>query len=353
MTCRDSRRRGGSLLRVAAIIALLIPAGCGRDDGGGQAEWSSETRELYYGIPVAVSFTPADDELAAGVWSYLEGVDAVFNDFKAWTEVSRINSAEDRGAMAVSADMAEAIELSDEVNRLTGGAFDITVGPLRRLWRGAAKTGKMPTDDDVSEALRSCGMDGVKIDGRSLSIAGPGVKLDFGGIIKGMAVDRAVSMLKRGGATAALVQVGGETAAFGISRRGKLHVIGVKDPLDTADIFAAVADPGTGISAATSANYYNPVRIGDEEFYHIFDPRTGRPVSTRTLSVTIVFPETGRNGLADGLSTAGAVLGHQKARELVESLGGQALFVVMVDGEPKTFKTKGWDDLVPPLPGPE
>ncbi len=351
MKDRDSRR-SGFLISAAAIITLLVSPGCGRD-GGGQAEWSSEARELYFGIPVTVSFTPADDKLAAKVWAYLEGVDAVFNDFKAGTEVSRINSTEGRSAMAVSSDMAEAIRLSGEVNRVSGGAFDITIGPLRGLWRGAAKTAKMPTDDEVAAALKSCGMDAVKLEGKSLSVTRPGVKLDFGGIIKGMAVDRAVAMLKLGGAKAALVQVGGETAAFGISKRGKPHVIGVKDPLNTGDIFAAVADPGTGMSAATSANYYNPVNIGGKEFYHIFDPRTGKPVSTRTLSVTIVFPETGRNGLADGLSTAGAVLGHEKARDLVEKLGGQALFMVMVDGEPKIFKTKGWDALVPPPSAPE
>ncbi|MHC4251363.1 MAG: FAD:protein FMN transferase, partial [Planctomycetota bacterium] len=122
-------------------------------------------------------------------------------------------------------------------------------------------------------------------------------------------------------------------------------------PLDDRALWTAIADPGKGLSCATSGNYFSPIVIGGKPYYHIIDPRTGRPVDTRTLSVTVAFPQTGRNGLADALSTAGAVLGPERAVALAEELGAEALVVYVEsdadDAEPLEAKTPGWDALVP------
>jgi thiamine biosynthesis lipoprotein len=91
----------------------------------------------------------------------------------------------------------------------------------------------------------------------------------------------------------------------------------------------------------------DPIRIGDRDYYHIVDPRTGQPVDTHVLSVSILFPEAGRNGLADGLSTAGAVLGPDATLKLVTSLGGQALVLVRgPDGGIAVHQTAGFDSWV-------
>jgi thiamine biosynthesis lipoprotein len=287
----------------------------------------------------------------------LENIDDVYNVHRTDSEAGKLNAALGRGALPrgvrVSADLAEALGLSFEAHRLTDGAFDITVKPLIDLWRGAAKAKVPPADAEVAKTLARSGMAKLRLEGDRLISSAPGVSLDFGGIVKGIAVDRVVAMLKSGGARSGLVQVGGETACWGLSsKRGKPHVVGVRHPLAPLDgraLWTAIADPGTGLSCATSGNYFSPIVIGGKPYYHIIDPRSGHPVDTRTLSVTIAFPSTGKNSLADALSTAGAVLGPEKAIALAQRLGAEALVIyIETEGtDPREAKTPGWDALVP------
>jgi len=340
---------GHAVGRWALVAACaLASTACER-----KPSWYSATRELYFGIPVTVSFSPPDDELATRAWEALKRIDDIFNVHRADSEAGRLNAALVEGAspegLHVSADLAEALRLSFEVHRLTDGAFDVTVKPLIDLWRAAEEEKALPDKAEVANALARSGAGKLRLEGDRLFAAAPGLSLDFGGIVKGIAVDRAVAILKKGGATSGLVQVGGETACWGVSKRGRPHVVGVRHPLDPGTLWAAVADPGTGLSCATSGNYFSPIVIAGKPYYHIIDPRTGAPVDTRTVSVTIAFAETGKNGLADALSTAGAVLGPKHAVELARVLGAEALVVYIETegGEPKEAKTPGWDALVP------
>ncbi|MHC4252874.1 MAG: FAD:protein FMN transferase, partial [Planctomycetota bacterium] len=207
---------------LCAVAVALLP-GCRKKQ--------PTVRELYYGIPVRVDFSPSNDELAREVWAYLEGVDDVFNGYRADSELGRLNSGlaagTPAGGISVSPDLAEALGLSVEAHGLTDGAFDITIRPLISLWRAAEKTKTPPSDAEVAAALARCGLGKVQFEDHRLTTTAPGVSLDFGGIVKGIAVDRAVAMLKAGGARSGIVQVGGETACWGISKRGRLHVVGV------------------------------------------------------------------------------------------------------------------------------
>ena len=160
----------------------------------------------------------------------------------------------------------------------------------------------------------------------------PPASLDFGGIIKGYAVDRAVALLKSRGAASGLVQVGGEIRAFGTSPDSRPWRVGVRDPLDEGGVEGVVMATGD-LAISTSANYEQPVRVGGVDYYHIFDPRTGAPVDTRLLSVTVVLDQgEWPNAIADALSTGVAVLGPERGLALIESLpGAGALFVVRGD----------------------
>lgn len=329
---------GSAAIRAACAIAL-VAAGC-------QRRPVPTSRELYFGIPVTVRFSPTDDALARKAWAYLQSVDDVFNDYRADSEVGRLNAAKGRRELRVSDDLAEALRVSMRAHEITAGAFDVSLGGLVRLWKKARKSGAPPSAEAIAAERDASGLDKVHLEGNALTVDADGLALDFGGIVKGIAVDRVIAMLKEAGVRGALVQVGGETACFGNSTRGRPHVVGVRHPLDLSGIWTSITDPGTGLSVATSGNYFSPIEIGGKRFYHIFDPRTGRPVSTSVLSVSVAFPETGRNGLADGLSTACAVLGPDAALPLVEKLGGEALLLVDEGGEIRERFTRGWPALV-------
>lgn len=328
---------------ILLLLLALVPAAA--NDSTDPA-WYEECRPMWSGIPLQVRFSPPDRALADAVWRYLESVDAVFNDWRDDSELGRINAA-NTGVHDLSQDLAEGFAYAAQLNTLTDRSFDITVGPLRRLWRDAAKRNAMPDDGALATARAAIGPGVWSLAGHRLTVNAPGVKFDFGGFVKGLAVDRAMQLLITSGRRAALVQCGGETGCFGLSPRGRTHVLAIPHP-DRADEenWCAIADPGNGLSGSTSGNYRQPVVIAGRPFYHIFDPRTGQPIDDHVLSVSVVFPANARNGLADALTKVGAVLGHGRLLPLVESLGGQALVLMREGDRIVEHASSGWTRLI-------
>jgi thiamine biosynthesis lipoprotein len=305
-------------------------------------KWYDETRELYYRIPVRVSYFPEDPEVTRSVWAALKHYDDVFNDFKEGTEVWKINRLNAAGSVSLSPLMTEAMSKSRAAHRISGGVFDVTSAPLRKLWRTAGKIGRKPSETEVNTVKKMCGMDLVKLENRTLQVTKAGIRFDFGGIVKGMAADLALSLLKKAGATSALVQVGGESVVYGLSPKKRGYRLGLRHPKAPGNNWCVVQDPGSGFSVSTSGNYEQPIMINGQAYYHIFDPRTGLPAKTTVLSVSVIFPEPGKNWLADSLSTTGAILGPEKTFEIVERLGGDAMILIQEGDQIVEKSTKGW-----------
>jgi thiamine biosynthesis lipoprotein len=334
----------GYLLIVLCWLGAVLPALAADASSAAVpgADWYQEQRLLYAGIPLQVRFTPADPAIAAAVWRQLEEIDQVFNDWKDSSEIGRINAG-GAGVYTVSPDLADCLVLARRVNQLTEGAFDLTVGPLRRLWRGAETSGVLPTAEQLTAVRAALGPQTWDITGRTLTVRVPGVRFDPGGLVKGLSVDRALLLLRQAGASAALVQSGGETGCFGLSPHGVPHRLGIPDPDAPDQVLTTIHDRGTGLCGSTSGNYRQPVQIGDRTFYHIYDPRTGQPCDVRILSVSVVFPGTGRNALADGLTKGGVVNGAAWILAAVTRLGGDALVLERgADGAVVRHATAGW-----------
>ena len=311
----------------------------------GTLPWHEHRRLMYAGIPVSVAFQPADDRLAAEVWADLEQIDEVFNDHRDDSEIGCINAG-GIGTFALSEPLAMAFACAEDLQQLTAGAFSITTGPLRRLWRHAARTGQAPDPDTIAACRNTLEPDAWRRDGNAVSVFDPGVRFDFGGLIKGMAVDQVMKKLLDAGTTSALVQCGGETACRGLSRRGQPHVLGIPDPQQPDErLWCTLRDPGAGLSGSTSGNYRNPLAIAGTPCHHIFDPRSGLPVAARVLSVSVVFSRWGCNGLADGLATAGSVIDWREWLPMVTRQGGEALVLALEEGQLTPHATPGWRDL--------
>jgi thiamine biosynthesis lipoprotein len=181
-------------------------------------------------------------------------------------------------------------------------------------------------------------------------VLAPGVQFDFGGVCKGMAVDRAVALLRSAGRSAGLVQVGGETGCWGIAPAGRPHRIGIPHP-DAPDdperLAARIQDPGTGLSGSTSGNYRNPIIVQGRILYHVYDPRTGMTAPTEVLSSSVVFPGGGRNGEADALAKTGELLPEADFLALIAGRGGEALLIKRAaDGGVNLVHTPGWSRLL-------
>ena len=326
------------------FVTLAIDGLCGSISPDQDADvWYREGRSMYYGMPVQVHHFTSDELLSKRVWAYLESINDVFNDYKAGSEIYAINRQGGTNDVTLSPMLAEAFSKARQAWVLSEGTFDITSAPIRNLWKEAVTLNAFPSDADISRVRAECGLNLTAQDGAQLTRSIAGLQFDFGGIIKGMIADHAIGMLKEGGVQSALVQVGGETVAFGLSQKERPFRIAIQHPDERTGAWGVIQDPGSGISASTSGNYEQPIIIKGQKFYHIMDMRTGRPVQTDVVSVSVAFPEIGKNWMADTLSTTGVLLGPEKTFEIVQRLGGEAMFLICKDGKLCEVASSGWE----------
>jgi thiamine biosynthesis lipoprotein len=284
-------------------------------------------------------------------------LDAMMTTWTDTSEVSRINAAAGSGeAVPVSAETYEVLDRALWVARASGGAFDISVGAFKGLWRfDEDNDGSLPRRGDVLARLPLVDYRGLVLDPsrRTARLARRGQSITLGGIAKGLIVDRAVAELREAGLSDFLVQAGGDMFASG--RHGdRPWRVGIQDPragggqarsADTS--FAMLALESSAFN--TSGDYERFIIKDGKRYHHIIDPRTGYPV-THTRSVTVLAPTS---FLADTLDTAVFVLGAQKGMELIASLPG--VEVVIVDSKNRLHVSPGLEGrlqlLRPPSDG--
>ena len=283
---------------------------------------------IYHGIPARVVFqipqgcekTP--EQINATAWNEFDRIGKIFNPFDPASEVAHLNSLTQPRTIPVSDDIFAVIRLSRALWIETSGSFDPTMWSIKQLWQTAEKIQKGPNETDITAALKWTGLDNVKIleaPERAIAFSDHPVQFDFGGIVKGYAVDQVREILLHEGIVAGLVQLGGEVATFG-SHNGKSWRIGVQHPREMDRVWGVISFDGD-IRVSTSGNYRQPIQIGDKSFYHIFSPETGWPVSEKVLSVTTVdLKGTASSARLDGIATAITVMGAKNGLALAEKL---------------------------------
>ena len=211
----------------------------------------------------------------------------------------------------------------------TGGALDVTMLPLRRLWTRAAERGRLPSSAELDRAGRLVDFRGLVLeDGRRVRLRHAGAGVDLGGIGKGYAVDVAVEALRSRGVGRAIVNAGGDLRVFGPGPVDGLWRVGLRHPLRPASLLLTLR---VGASAvATSGNYYRYVEVAGRPYGHVLDPRTGLPAAA-ALSATVVAAHAMR---ADGLATAALVGGVDGALALMRAEGVEGIVVGSRAGHP-------------------
>jgi thiamine biosynthesis lipoprotein len=217
-----------------------------------------------------------------------------------------------------------ALQLSEE----TGGAFDMTLGPLVNLWGYGPESGdSFPTRAEIESAMSRCGREKLSLGGTTLVKQMAGVELDLSGIAKGYGVDEVARILRENGITRYLVEIGGEVAALGRNPQGEPWSVGIERPDEAAPqgaSFIARVNLTEG-ALATSGSYRRFSRKDGRRSHHILDPRTGEPTRSSLVSVTVYAPDCMN---ADGIATALMVMGVEEGLRWVESREGvEALFL--------------------------
>lgn len=312
---------------IVSLLPLILLASCGR----GPAEYSAERRAM--GTVVLARAVAADEETARrAVEAALEAVardEKVASYWDPQSELSRLNRAAVEGPVEVSPELFELVALARETAAATEGYFDPTVAPIIELYGIKGGTPRWPDDDEVAAALEAVGYEKVLLDPekRTVAYARPGMVLDLSGIAKGWAVDRAAAAMAEAGATAGLVEAGGEVACFGGGpRAGEEWRVGVQHP--DRDGLYATFDLASG-ACATSGGYAQRYEADGRKFSHLFDPRTGRPVDG-PAGVTVAAKTCAR---ADAWATALAAMPVAEASRLLKPAGAPACLILRRRGK--------------------
>jgi thiamine biosynthesis lipoprotein len=319
-----SRHRRVARIRVLVAILLVPPIGSATLI----AQVADESHEYRYVMGTSVQVqafggdestrrTAIDEAFAA-----FAEVDRLMSNYRDDSELALVNRRAARGAVSVSDPMFGVLDAARRVSSASNGAFDITVGPLVRLWGFHDKTAHVPTDADLATVRPLVDYRNVILDAdhRTVRFARAGVELDLGGIAKGFAVEVAADVLRRRGLTG-FIDAGGNQYLLGTPPGKRAWNVGIKNP-DVRDQVMGVVETGE-ISVSTSADYYNFLVANDRKYGHILDPRTLEP-ATESLSVTILS----RDGtLADAMSKAAFILGPKRGLALVDSVPGMSAVI--------------------------
>jgi thiamine biosynthesis lipoprotein len=286
------------------------------------------------------------EEVMDASFSLLEDLDHMLSRYKEGSDIWNVNEASGLSPVEVSADTIAVLNAALDAAEKTGGAFDPTVGPLTDLWRILPQEDEewiFPMENQVTAAREL-------VDYRKLSLAPPfahlpseGAALDLGGIAKGYAADKIAEFCVKRGVRSALLGLGGNLLILGAPPRGASWRLGIRHPLkDKNSIICSLAfdlASNETMSLATSGSYERFRNADGKRLSHVFDPRTGFPVETPLLSVSVVDPCSAR---ADALATAFLVMGEEKAREVLSRLPAtDAVFIRLEDGGRVTASLTG------------
>jgi FAD:protein FMN transferase len=290
-----------------------------------------------------VVYAPSSATAAAATRQAFERIrelDSVLSDYQTESELSRLSRQSGGPPVKIGSDLFRVLSAAQNLAARSSGAFDVTSGPIIRLWRRARRQRKLPETDQITAALSLTGFRWLALDAKQQTarLVKPGMLLDLGGIAKGYAADEALNVLKRAGIDRALVALGGDIAVSNpppgktgwTIEIASLNLPGAPKPHPLLLRNAAVS---------TSGDAEQFVEIDGIRYSHIVDPRTGKALVGRR-SVTIVAPD----GIdSDALATAASVLASPEALKLIDATqGAAALIVVQTSSGIQTWKSKRW-----------
>ena len=324
--------RGGLaaiLIAMSGLAALVTLAGCGAETEFHQ--FAGRTMGTEYAVTVSGG-SGCNGALSDLVVDELRSVNAQMSTWQPDSELSRFNRARAGEWVTVSEDLAGVVTLAQDLARQSGGAFDVTVGPLVDLWGfGVRERRGIPGTKEIAAVAASVGYRFLEArpSPPALRKLVDGLRVDLSGIAKGHGVDRLAALLDARGCTDYLIDIGGEVGVRGLGPRHVPWRIGIEMPEAGGGVESGTVLSLSEGAVATSGDYRNFRTVGGARFSHTIDPRTGRPVAHDLASVTVLAE---RAALADGLATLINVLGPEDGLAFARRRGLAALVLMRREG---------------------
>ncbi len=253
------------------------------------------------------------------------------------SDIYRINNYAHTEPIKVSDETYELLKRCIYYNRLTDGAFDITVKPLVDLWNINSDTPKVPLYEDIKQALKAVGTDNIILmEENRVYIKNSHTQIDLGGVAKGYCANRIKSLMENNGIKNALIDLGGNIYAMGKNQKGDKWNIGIQKPYaQRGETVKSIALSNQ--SAVTSGAYERFFEQDGKIYHHILNPLTGYPVQSDLDGVTVISTDS---ELCDVLSTAIFTAGSQDGTRIFEKTNSTYVIMVKNNGQIEEFGNK-------------
>ena len=307
-----------------------------------KGETMGTTYRVSVVVPVYISWTREfrDELLKKKIDEELARVNSLMSTYDPNSELSRLNKHQSEEPFPISADTAKVLRLALEIAQKTNGAYDPTVGPLVNLWRFGPedRPEKVPSDEEIAAARQRVGWDKIKIieqPGADSQLqyavvkSDPNAYIDLSSVAKGFGVDCIAELLIQNHYKDFLVDVGGELRSSGKNVADKDWSVGITNPgIMNMNLAKTVSLSDKAI--ATSGDYLNFYELDGARYSHIIDTQTGRPITHKTESVSVIDDSC---MTADAWATALLALGAEKGKPLAKENGLHVIFLVRDSAE--------------------
>ena len=308
--------------------------------------FSGPTMGSWYHVKIqSLPETLTENDVKQAIDAELNDVNQKMSTYRQDSELSLFNRAPVGEPYSLSAATRQVLTIALEIYQASGGAFDVTVGPLVNLWGFGPekKEDSIPDAAEISRLLELVGSDALRLEGEQ-AIRNRAVSVDLSAIAKGYAVDRVAKRLEHLGIIRYMVEVGGEIRVGAEKRSGDAWNIAIEEPITEARAIQKVLGLRS-VAVATSGDYRNFYEIDDRRYSHTIDPRSGEPVSHKLASVTVIHPSC---AYADAYATALTVLGPEEGLKLAEKLNLAVYLLVKTPSGFGVLQSKSFSDYVEP-----
>lgn len=350
------RGKGGWLITLIVVSATLIVVG-----GSSILLWGTgsekckplmrfERSTVKFNTPINLIFysqSPENASLASqAVFRSIDKLKDIFTDYHAESELRRLcENSDGKTAIKVSKPLYWVLDRAVQVSQDSEGAFDVTVGPVTKLWRRAIRKRKLPDPDRLAEAQKRVGYQLIHLnpEDRTVLLEKPDMQIDLGGIAKGYMIDQALAIFREHGIDRALVDIGGDIglSAPPLEKTGWTISIAPLEKRGHATFSPFCRLKLANCTIATSGDTERFVEIEGRRYSHLIDPRTGIGISDHS-NVTVIARDA---MTADALASAVSILGPTEGLKLIERTSdAEALILRKPVDSIEVYKSTGFPE---------
>ena len=319
------------LIMIVISILAIGNIGCVKEDIN---QPISQT-EIFMGTPISITlYDGGNQKILDKVFEKIVEIEDLVSINKENTEITKLNESAGVEKVKLSNLSYDILKKGIEYSKLSNGSCDITIGPLVKLWSIGLEGAKVPSKDEINEAIGYIDYNNIEINDSTKE----GMEVDLGSIAKGYAADEVVKILKQEGIRSAIIDLGGNIYALGSKNSDNNWNVGIQDPFsDRGKVIGAVEVFNKTV--VTSGIYERFIEEDGVRYHHILNPKTGYPYETDIAGVSIIAD----NSIdADALSTLTFTKGVKEGLKFVENLDN--VDAIFITNDKKIYLTENIKD---------